>query len=90
VSSEESGNNLLDSLCQHLTAAALAGKVLAQNLASKSAAEAKAASQLVGNPTDILRTFANSGNEIAILMPARLSQQPEISNHLQIDAFNRV
>jgi signal transduction histidine kinase len=41
------GNDLHDSLGQHLTAAAMAGKVLAKRLARKSLAEAETADQLV-------------------------------------------
>ena len=57
------GHDLHDSLCQHLTATALAGKVLAKKLAGKSLPEAAAANQLVGmveQAIELTRTLARS------------------------------
>lgn len=57
------GHDLHDSLCQHFTATAMAGKVLAKKLAGKSLPEADAANQLVGmveQGIELTRTLARS------------------------------
>jgi signal transduction histidine kinase len=57
------GHDLHDSLCQHLTATALAGKVLAKKLAGISPPEAEAANHLTGmieKGIEITRTLARS------------------------------
>ncbi|HEY5042965.1 MAG TPA: sensor histidine kinase [Verrucomicrobiae bacterium] len=57
------GQDLHDSLCQHLTATALAGKVLAKKLAGQSLPETEAASHLVGmveEGIELTRTLARS------------------------------
>jgi signal transduction histidine kinase len=57
------GHDLHDSLCQHLTATALAGKVLAKKLAGQSRSEAAAANHLVGmveQGIELTRTLARS------------------------------
>jgi signal transduction histidine kinase len=57
------GHDLHDSLCQHLTGTALAGKVLAKKLAGQSRPEAEAANQLVGmveKAIELTRTLARS------------------------------
>jgi signal transduction histidine kinase len=57
------GHDLHDSLCQHLTATALAGQLLGQKLAGKSITEAAAANQLVElieEAIDLTRTLARS------------------------------
>ena len=57
------GHDLHDSLCQHLTATALAGKVLAKKLADKSPPEADAANHLVvmvEQGIELTRTLARS------------------------------
>jgi signal transduction histidine kinase len=57
------GHDLHDSLCQHLTATALAGKVLAKKLAGISPPEAEAANHLTGmveKGIELTRTLARS------------------------------
>jgi signal transduction histidine kinase len=57
------GHDLHDSLCQHLTATALAGQLLGQKLAAKSIPEAAAANhlvELVEEAIDLTRTLARS------------------------------
>jgi signal transduction histidine kinase len=57
------GQDLHDSLCQHLTATALAGQVLGQKLADKSLPEAAAANHVVGlveEAIELTRTLARS------------------------------
>ncbi len=57
------GHDLHDSLCQHLTATAMAGKVLAQKLAGKSLPEAGIANQVVDmieEAIELTRTLARS------------------------------
>ena len=57
------GHDLHDSLCQHLTATALAGKVLAKELAAAQSAQTAAASHLVGlieQGIQMTRTLARS------------------------------
>ncbi len=65
------GHDLHDSLGQHLTATALAGKVLAKQLAGKSLPESEAANQLVGmveQGIELTRTLARSLHPVG--MPA--------------------
>lgn len=55
------GHDLHDGLCQHLTATALAGKVLAKRLAGQSKPEAEAANHIVGmveNAIELTRSLA--------------------------------
>jgi signal transduction histidine kinase len=55
------GHDLHDGLCQHLTATALAGKVLAKKLAGQSNPDAEAADHLVGmveNAIELTRSLA--------------------------------
>lgn len=57
------GQDLHDSLCQHLTATVLAGQVLGQKLADKSLPEAAAANHVVGlveEAIELTRTLARS------------------------------
>jgi signal transduction histidine kinase len=63
------GHDLHDSLGQHLTATALAGKVLAKKLADKSLAEAAAAARvvnLVEEAIELTRTLARSLHPIEL------------------------
>jgi signal transduction histidine kinase len=63
------GHDLHDSLGQHLTATALAGKVLAKKLADKSPSEAEAANHLVGmveKGIELTRTLARTLHPIAV------------------------
>jgi signal transduction histidine kinase len=63
------GHDLHDSLCQHLAATALAGKVLARKLGSRSIPEAEAASRLVAmieQGIEQARTLARSLHPIEL------------------------
>lgn len=63
------GHDLHDSLCQHLTATALAGKVLAKKLSAQSLPEAEAANHLVGmveQGIEFTRTLAHSLHPFAM------------------------
>jgi signal transduction histidine kinase len=63
------GHDLHDSLGQHLTATALAGKVLAKKLADKSAADSAAADRLVGlmeEAIELTRKLARSLHPIEL------------------------
>ena len=53
------GHDLHDNLCQHLTAAALAGQVLGERLAAKSLPEAMDAAQVVGMVEDGIELARN-------------------------------
>lgn len=63
------GHDLHDSLCQHFTATAMAGKVLAKKLAGKSLPEAAAANHLVvmvEQGIELTRTLARSLHPIGL------------------------
>ena len=63
------GHDLHDGLCQHLTATALAGKVLAKRLAGQSMPEAEAANHIVGmveNAIELTRSLARGLHPIEL------------------------
>jgi signal transduction histidine kinase len=84
------GHDLHDSLCQHLTATALAGQVLVKKLADKSLPEESAANhlvELVEKAIDLTRTLARSLHPIEMQAEGLIHGFQELADNIS-ERFN--
>lgn len=79
------GHDLHDSLCQHLTATALAGQVLGERLAAKSLPEAADASKIVAlveNGIDMARNLARGLYPVEMEAEGLMAAFQELANNI--------